>query len=74
MAGYRNRMVHFHAAVSQAELYDLRVSRLGDVEAALTAIRRWVAAGKSRSCPGLNFGSIPDRTGTRASFAWLRAW
>jgi len=48
MAGYRNRMVHFYAAVSQAELYDLCVSRLGDLEDALAAVRRWVAAHPDR--------------------------
>jgi uncharacterized protein YutE (UPF0331/DUF86 family) len=44
MAGYRNRMVHVYAEVSQAELYEICVDRLGDIEAALAAMRRWIAA------------------------------
>ena len=44
MAGYRNRMVHFYAEVSRAELYDICATKLSDVESAVLAIRVWVAA------------------------------
>jgi uncharacterized protein YutE (UPF0331/DUF86 family) len=44
MAGYRNRMVHFYAEVSRAELFDICVSKLSDVESAVVAVRAWMAA------------------------------
>ena len=44
MAGYRNRMVHFYAEISRAELYDICATKLGDVESALEAMRTWIAA------------------------------
>lgn len=42
MAGYRNRMVHFYDEVSEAELYDLCATRLGDVERVLGGLHRWI--------------------------------
>lgn len=44
MAGYRNRMVHFYAEVSRAELYEVCTQGLDDVERALAAIREWLGA------------------------------
>jgi len=44
MAGYRNRMVHFYAEVSRAELFDICASKLSDVESAVVAVRAWMAA------------------------------
>jgi uncharacterized protein YutE (UPF0331/DUF86 family) len=43
MAGYRNRMVHFYAEVSRAELFDICATKLGDVESAVLAIRAWMS-------------------------------
>jgi uncharacterized protein YutE (UPF0331/DUF86 family) len=43
MAGYRNRMVHFYAEVSRAELYDICATKLADVESAVLAVRTWMA-------------------------------
>jgi uncharacterized protein YutE (UPF0331/DUF86 family) len=42
MAGYRNRMVHFYAEISRAELYDICATKLGDVQAAVLAVRAWM--------------------------------
>lgn len=44
MAGYRNRMVHFHDEVSRDELHEICSERLGNIEFVLAAILRWVAA------------------------------
>jgi len=44
MAGYRNRIVHFYAEVSRAELFDICASKLSDVESAVVAVRAWMAA------------------------------
>lgn len=43
MAGYRNRMVHFYAEISRAELFDICATKLGDVESAVLAVRAWMA-------------------------------
>ena len=48
MAGYRNRMVHFYAEISRAELYEICAVKLPDVESALGAIRSWLAAHPER--------------------------
>ena len=48
MAGYRNRMVHFYAEISRAELYEICAAKLFDVESALGAIRSWLAAHPER--------------------------
>jgi uncharacterized protein YutE (UPF0331/DUF86 family) len=42
MAGYRNRLVHFYDRVSEAELHDLCVHRLTDVERVLGALHGWI--------------------------------
>jgi uncharacterized protein YutE (UPF0331/DUF86 family) len=42
MAGYRNRMVHFYDRVSEAELYELCTDDLGDLEAVLGGVHRWL--------------------------------
>lgn len=44
MAGYRNRMVHFYAEVSRAELYDICATKLGDIESAVLAVRAWITS------------------------------
>jgi uncharacterized protein YutE (UPF0331/DUF86 family) len=44
MAGYRNRMVHFYAEISRAELYEICSAHLDDIENAAMAIRRWLKA------------------------------
>lgn len=44
LAGYRNRMVHFYAEVSTAELYDICARQLGDVVSCAEALRAWIAA------------------------------
>jgi hypothetical protein len=43
MAGYRHRMVHFHAEISRAGLFDVCATKLGDVESAVLAVRVWLA-------------------------------
>jgi hypothetical protein len=35
-------MVHFYDEVSEAELYDLCATRLGDVERVLGGLHRWI--------------------------------
>ena len=42
LAGYRNRMVHFYDAVSEAELFEICSERLSDLERLLDAILRWI--------------------------------
>ena len=44
MAGYRNRMVHFYSDVTTEELFQIRSSRLPDIERVLAALLRWVEA------------------------------
>jgi len=44
MAGYRNRMVHFYAEISRAELFEICATKQGDIESAVAAIRAWLAA------------------------------
>ena len=48
LAGYRNRMVHFYAEVSTAELYDICARQLGDVVSCAEALRAWIAAHPDR--------------------------
>lgn len=43
MAGYRNRMVHFYHEVSGEEIREICADNLGDVEAALDAVKQWIA-------------------------------
>jgi uncharacterized protein YutE (UPF0331/DUF86 family) len=40
LAGYRNRMTHFYAEVTPAELYGIVSSQLGDVEAVAEELRQ----------------------------------
>lgn len=42
MAGYRNRMVHFYSEVTTEELFQIRSSRLPDIERVLSALLDWV--------------------------------
>ncbi len=42
MAGYRNRLVHVYHEVTGAELYELSVHFLGDVEHIVQAYRDWL--------------------------------
>jgi uncharacterized protein YutE (UPF0331/DUF86 family) len=44
LAGYRNRMVHVYAEVTQPELYEICSKRLGDVDDVLDAILGWIRA------------------------------
>jgi uncharacterized protein YutE (UPF0331/DUF86 family) len=44
MAGYRNRLVHFYAEVTPAELYRILTRHTDDVRNLLDAIRQWMAA------------------------------
>ena len=40
MAGYRNRLTHFYAEISEEELYDIIKNRLGDFENFLSEIKK----------------------------------
>lgn len=51
IAGYRNRLAHFYHRISVEELYAIRVSEPGDVEAIAGSYRRWVAAHPERIDP-----------------------
>lgn len=42
MAGYRNRMVHFYHEVSNDEIRDICADHLGDIEAVLDAMKKWL--------------------------------
>ena len=44
LAGYRNRLVHFYHKVSEQELFDLCVQKLGDLEQLMECYRSWVRA------------------------------
>lgn len=48
LAGYRNRMVHFYAEVSQAELYELCTERRQDLELLLEELLAWLRAHPER--------------------------
>lgn len=53
MAGYRNRLVHFYDRVSEAELHDLCLHRLADLERVLGALHRWIREHPDRIDRGL---------------------
>ena len=57
VAGYRNRMVHFYDQVTVPELYRICSADLGDVDATLEAILRWIAGVPER----VEGGAAPDR-------------
>lgn len=40
MAGYRNRLVHFYAEITPAELYDIIQNHLGDFDTFLAAVKK----------------------------------
>jgi uncharacterized protein YutE (UPF0331/DUF86 family) len=42
LAGYRNRMVHFYHELSADELHEICVRQLGDLEAVLDGLQRWI--------------------------------
>jgi len=44
MAGYRNRLVHFYAEVTPAELYRILNGQIDEVRDLLDALRQWIAA------------------------------
>lgn len=44
LAGYRNRLVHFYHDVNADELYEICVSRLGDIENVISSLRRWLGS------------------------------
>jgi uncharacterized protein YutE (UPF0331/DUF86 family) len=43
MARYRNRMVHFYDQITDQELFTILTLELGDVEAIVSAVTRWLA-------------------------------
>ena len=43
MEGYRNRLVHMYARVSDEELYDIIVHHLGDIRGFVVQIRNFVS-------------------------------
>lgn len=43
MARYRNRMVHFYDEMTDAELFGVLSTKLGDLEDVVTGIARWMA-------------------------------
>lgn len=53
LAGYRNRMVHFYHEVSADELYEICANDLGDVEAAVNGIRKWLMENPDKLDDGL---------------------
>lgn len=42
MAGYRNRLVHFYSEVTPQELFDIRSTRLTDIEVVLSTLLQWL--------------------------------
>ena len=48
MARYRNRMVHFYDEITDAELFRILTTELGDIEAVVSAITNWMAAHPDR--------------------------
>lgn len=44
MARYRNRMVHFYDEITDQELFNIVTTELGDIEAVVSAVTRWLAA------------------------------
>ncbi len=42
MAGYRNRLVHFYSEVTPRELFDIRSTRLTDIEVVLSTLLQWL--------------------------------
>ena len=44
LAGYRNRLVHFHHEITPDELYDICARDLPDVQRVADAYRAWLAA------------------------------
>lgn len=48
LAGYRNRLVHFYQEVSEAELYEICTTELGDIDAVLDALLAWIEAHPDR--------------------------
>lgn len=43
LAGYRNRMVYFYHEITQAELYEICATQLGDLEQVLDGYQVWLA-------------------------------
>ena len=43
MAKYRNRMVHFYDEITDAELFELLGTRLGDIDEVIAGVRNWLA-------------------------------
>lgn len=48
MARYRNRMVHFYDEITDQELFNIVTTELGDIEAVMSAVTRWLAAHPDR--------------------------
>lgn len=48
MARYRNRMVHFYDEITDQELFNIVTTELGDIEAVVSAVTRWLAAHPDR--------------------------
>lgn len=48
MARYRNRMVHFYDEITDQELFNIVTTELGDIEAVVSAVTKWLAAHPDR--------------------------
>lgn len=48
MARYRNRMVHVYDEITDQELFNIVTTELGDIEAVVSAVTRWLAAHPDR--------------------------
>lgn len=48
LAGYRNRLVHYHHEVSDDEMYEICTEHLVDVERVADAMRNWLSAHPER--------------------------
>jgi uncharacterized protein YutE (UPF0331/DUF86 family) len=48
MARYRNRMVHFYDEITEAELFGILTTELGDIETSVATINEWLAASHGR--------------------------
>jgi uncharacterized protein YutE (UPF0331/DUF86 family) len=56
MAGYRNRIVHFHHDIGSEELLEIRTRRLGDSEAVRDRILSWLREHPDLLDPSLQAG------------------
>jgi uncharacterized protein YutE (UPF0331/DUF86 family) len=52
MARYRNRMVHFYDEITDQELFAILTGELGDIEAVIAGVTRWLADHPDRVSAG----------------------